>query len=154
MTTKLNRILLIDDSRADNFVHRRRIRQSAITDEVIIKENGREGLDYMSRLLDDGCYPAPDLVFLDLNMPVLNGWEFLDGYEELDDNCKEDIVLIVLTTSVAERDKERARAYDTVDGFLEKPLTIDKLNAVLREYFPDRVAKDAAAPSPSARSGR
>lgn len=146
MPPQIKRILLIDDSRADNFVHQRRIKQTEVAAEVIVKENGQEALSYLTNLSEEGCYPVPELVFLDINMPVMNGWEFLDRYDQIDDDCKNGIVLLILTTSVAERDRQKADDYEVVSGFLEKPLTPAKLEEVVDAHFPGHTDQPATAP--------
>ena len=136
MKRKLARILLIDDSEADNFIHARRIRKANVTDEIVIKENGREALTYLSTRNQGGTdYPQPELVFLDINMPVMNGWEFLDHYEQLAPEQKAGIVVTMLTTSSADTDRRRAEKYREIAAYEEKPLTQDKLLRIIREHF-------------------
>lgn len=137
MAKKLKEILLIDDSRSDNFIHERRIRNMDITDRIIIKSNGREAIDYLDTVLEDDNYPSPDLIFLDINMPVMDGWEFLEEYEKLVEEKKARIILAMLTTSTAPQDKERAKDFNYLSTFITKPLTEQDLKAILSEHFPE-----------------
>lgn len=136
MKTRLSQILLIDDSPSDNFIHARRIKNADIADEVVIRTNGREGLDYLKTLRADKRYHQPELIFLDINMPVMNGWEFLEEYDKLLDNQKAQIVLAMLTTSTAPKDRARAKDYSNLSTFLEKPLTERNLNDIIQKHFP------------------
>ena len=134
---KLGRILLIDDSEADNFIHVRRLSKLQVADEIVVRQHGREGLDYLTTLLPSGHYPRPDLIFLDINMPVLNGWGFLDAYQELPDHQRARVLLAMLTTSMGDLDYERARGYEVLDGHEPKPLHKDNIRALLLEFFPE-----------------
>jgi len=135
MKKKLKRILLIDDSAADNFIHSRRIRKAEVTEEIIVKNNGREALDYLNTVLEDETFPAPELIFLDINMPVMNGWEFLEEYENLLENKKARIVLAMLTTSNSPKDRARAKKFSFLSDFMEKPLTKEVLMGIIEHHF-------------------
>ena len=139
MKQKLQQILLIDDSHSDNFIHERRIRNMNVTEKVVTKYNGREAIDYLNTALSEDIYPAPDLIFLDINMPVMDGWKFLEEYEQLPDEKKARIVLAMLTTSTADQDKERAEKFHQLSKFITKPLTEQDLRVILDEHFPELV---------------
>ena len=79
--------------------------------------------------------PRPDLIFLDINMPAMDGWEFLGIYRTLPAEKKADTVLIMLTTSLNPDDELRTRAIPEVSGFEHKPLNQASLEKVLSKYF-------------------
>ncbi|MEQ9425205.1 MAG: response regulator [Cyclobacteriaceae bacterium] len=79
----------------------------------------------------------PDVIFLDLNMPIINGWEFLNGYLELKEKLSLSSRIYILTSSIDKKDKVRADAVNNVAGFLEKPVTLDKLTDILNNEFPE-----------------
>jgi CheY-like chemotaxis protein len=134
--TKLNNVLLIDDSETDNFIHRRRLERMGIAGTVTVRNNGREGLDYLTTPLPDGAYPHPDLLFLDINMPLLDGWGFLDAYQQLPNDQRARVTVVLITSSIHERDTERAAAYAVIDERMSKPLTIADIERLLGRYFP------------------
>jgi len=126
-------ILLVDDSDADNFLHQRVIKKLGCTNHVETCENGREALDYLEST--KGSEPSrPSLIFLDLNMPAVDGWEFLARYEEADG--RQPPIIVMLTTSHNPDDRTRAEAHPSVSDFLIKPLTKDSLREVLHKFFP------------------
>lgn len=140
MNPPVNHLLLIDDSPADNYIHRRRIAEAALAAKVVVKNNGREALDYLMTPDDTGHRPAPELIFLDINMPVMDGWEFLDHYGRLDAWGPNEPSLFLLTTSVTESDKRRADGIDGLIGYLEKPLTSVQIESVVRRMNPEERA--------------
>ncbi|HAV53914.1 response regulator [Aequorivita vladivostokensis] len=131
---KLKNVLLIDDSESDNFYHARKIKKMGITDNIHICYSGEEALDYLKSELE-GIHPQPTLIFLDINMPGMNGWEFLEEYEQLEVSQKGEVVLTMLSNSIDERDRERAQQYKSVHGFYSKPLNEEYLANILQTYF-------------------
>jgi len=131
---KLKNVLLIDDSESDNFYHSRKIKKLGITDNIHICYSGEEALEYLKSELD-GIHPQPTLIFLDINMPGMNGWEFLEEYEKLELSQQGEVVLTMLSNSIDERDKLRAQKYKSVHGFYSKPLKEDYLTVILESYF-------------------
>lgn len=135
MKRKLKRILLIDDEVADNYYHQMIIEEAKITQKIVAVQNGLEALEYLL-LKENGHCPQPELIFLDINMPKMNGWEFLEEYRKLHKSQKGDTV-IIMTTSMSPFDREKAQNAPEVKEFLEKPLTIELLDEILQKYFAD-----------------
>lgn len=132
---KLKNVLLIDDSESDNFYHERKIRKMGITDNIHICYSGQEALDYLRSELE-GIHPQPTLIFLDINMPGMNGWEFLEQYETLEVAQQGEVVLTMLSNSIDVRDQERAGNFKAVRGYYGKPLSEDYLLSILKQHFP------------------
>lgn len=132
MAPKLNSILLVDDDPATNFVHRFVIKKTKLTEKVTVVENGKEALEYLQSNDDE---PKPNIIFLDINMPIMNGWQFLEEYERLNANTQGDIVLIMLTTSLNPDDLSKANTFTTINGYRNKPLTTKMIEEIVEEYF-------------------
>lgn len=132
----LSNILLVDDDRATNFLNKRLLDKLDITDSINIARNGVEAMDYLRRAMEgQRDFPVPDLILLDLNMPLLNGWEFLEHYSSLPQGFRDAIKVLMLTTSLRQDDIERAAGSRVVSGFLHKPLTPQDVMRVLEENF-------------------
>jgi CheY-like chemotaxis protein len=141
MKKKINCILLIDDDEPTNFLSQMVIEDADCTASIQIATSGEQALNYLT---NSGVYfkemaphPRPDLIFLDINMPAMNGWEFLQKYNELEKGHQGNIVIIMLTTSLNPDDRFKSESIPYVDGFENKPLTEKKLERVLRKYFPE-----------------
>jgi CheY-like chemotaxis protein len=127
MKKKLHSILLVDDNHADNIYHKIVIDEMHAADKVEIVNGGEEALDYLKA-------NEPDLIFLDINMPRMNGWEFLEDYRKQPEH-EHKPVIIVLTTSESPADVEKAKEFKEVSGFKVKPLSEEALNSILEEHF-------------------
>ena len=127
-------ILLVDDDEATNFLHKIMINDAECTEQIHVCKNGKEAIEYLTNSIE-GKYPQPDLIFLDINMPVMNGWEFLEEYQKLNDEQKAKMVLVMLTTSINPDDYEKSKEYPDVAGFRNKPLNTDLLKDIMREHF-------------------
>ena len=131
---KLSCILLIDDDAPTNFYNRKIIEQQACTEHVEVCINAKNGLELLKSKFKDGLPPQPELIFLDLNMPGMDGWEFLDAYEELPSPQKGNVVVVMLTTSVNPDDEKKALEKG-IKGFTIKPLTEAILTKLIEENF-------------------
>ena len=142
MTQKLNCILVIDDDEPTNFFTRIILEEANCCNHIKTVQSGQEALDYMTQSekpgADPNLYPSPDLIFLDINMPAMNGWEFLDEYRKLSIAPQHKIIMVMLTTSLFPEDKAKAGRSPEISGFENKPLTQDKLERILKTYFLDR----------------
>lgn len=133
MRKKLDCILLVDDDPDDNFYHQLIINEMDIVHSIEIAKNGIEALAYLKKEDQN----PPDIIFLDLNMPKMNGWEFLEQYKDLDKSQKPKVLIIILTTSANPEHMEKAKEIQDVTGFETKPLTKEMLSDILNKHFQD-----------------
>lgn len=125
--------MLIDDNPADNLYHRIIIGDMNITERIEVAIDGVEALQFLRKKNQT----PPELIFLDINMPKMNGWEFLEVYKNLSKEQQSRIVIVMLTTSQNPADEEKAKLYDDVACYKTKPLTEEMINEILEKYFSD-----------------
>jgi CheY-like chemotaxis protein len=138
MKQKLNCVLLIDDDEPTNFMSNLVLEEVNCASHIKIMQSGKNALEYLSKSTtkhDDR--PYPELIFLDINMPAMNGWEFLDKYNELNKQVPKKPIIIMLTTSINPDDKLKANKIGLVDGFENKPLTSTMIESLIEKYFND-----------------
>ncbi len=129
MDTKFDRVLLIDDNDIDNFINERMITTSNFSKQVIVKNSAESALDHLRRN-SDSTETLPQVIFLDLNMPVMDGFGFLEEYEKMNDTIKQFCKIIVLSSSISAEDINRASTNQYVVKYLNKPLGEKYLQAV------------------------
>ena len=138
MKKRLKCIMLIDDDEDDNYFHEIVLKKMNIVDQIEIAETGLEALDHLKTETF-----VPDIIFLDINMPGMNGWDFLNEYEKLSLRQKAKTIIIMLSTSISPADKEKAEKMSEITGFQSKPMTQEMLHDILNRYFPDDENKPA-----------
>ena len=132
----LNRILLVDDDEITNLVHKRTIENSGIDVIVDVASNGREALDYLQRR-EKGKTIIPDLILLDINMPEMDGWDFLDKFGEYPAEHRAKIVVVMLTTSMRRDDLSHAVETEDVNKYMYKSLTPERFEEIIARHFPE-----------------
>lgn len=119
-------IILIDDDPINNLINRRLINKLGISPEILEFSEAEKALKYITSTDDN-----KRLILLDINMPVMNGWDFLYAYVELEDRKNESVIM--LSSSIDHQDQQRSRAFNCVQDFIEKPLTREKLARALKK---------------------
>ena len=134
MTNMLKKVLLVDDDSVTLSLCDMVIKRFTFAEEVDKAQNGQEAIDYFNDIVDDSNnsnISVPAIIFLDLNMPVMNGWDFLDefirkGFNKLFPETR----IIVLSSSIDPRDIQRASHYDIIIEFISKPLTLKVIKEI------------------------
>lgn len=116
-----NRILLVDDDPINNLINKRLLGKVELGEIIEEYLDGESALDRIDALSDT----ESSLILLDINMPVINGWEFLDKYNTRFSERNDTI--IILSSSIDFLDRVKAKEYPIVSGFFEKPLSVDKV---------------------------
>jgi CheY-like chemotaxis protein len=133
---KLQCILLVDDDEITNFINHTIIEEMQITEHIEVCENGKIALDYLEKSHLCQTNPSvPSLILLDLNMPVMDGLEFLQAYQSSfpsNERCK---LILTLTTTLLDLDAQAIDKQSVVTDYLEKPLTSEKMEEILKQHF-------------------
>jgi CheY-like chemotaxis protein len=126
-------ILLVDDDRVFNFLSEKVISRLGVARNIQTASNGMEALDIINR--DGGdAVQAPDVIFLDLNMPVMNGFQFLERFNNLNLTDRDKIVIIVVSSSADPRDLDKIKALG-IRYYINKPVTEEAVRNILQEAF-------------------
>lgn len=125
------RIFLIDDDDIFNFVHRRIIERELKQADVAVYNVAREALEQLESMAASN-QELPEFIFLDLNMPDLNGFDFLQALMDAPYEALRQIKIVIVTSSLHDRDVTRAFTYPMVKEFLDKPLEMETIMAILR----------------------
>ena len=133
MSANLNHIVLVDDNETTSFLNNRLLGRLAVANQVSTFARADEAFEQLwVEQAADGT--APDLVFVDLKMPGVSGFEFLELYNALPQSVQEKTVMAVLTTSMHGADTARVAQYPNVE-YLTKPLTEEKMRKLLEKRF-------------------
>jgi CheY-like chemotaxis protein len=133
--TTISCTLLVDDDDTTNFLNQKLLRRMAVTDTVLVAGNGEQALELLHTHCASTTSPTcPNLILLDMKMPRMNGFEFLQQYMQRPLGENPTVIIIMLTTSLNPQDVERMQGLP-IAGYLTKPLTREKLTQVLHDHF-------------------
>ena len=131
-------ILLVEDDEVDIMNVQRAFKKNNILNPLNIAHNGVEALDKLRGTNgEEKINPVPRIIMLDINMPKMNGWEFLEQYKYLDAKQKAKVVIMILTTSANPDDIKKAKEIKELTGYETKPLSEELLMEILNKHFQD-----------------
>ncbi|OUJ69172.1 response regulator [Hymenobacter crusticola] len=127
--------LLVDDDETTNFLNQMLLRRMAVTDTILVAQDGRQALELLHTHCAAGASPTcPALILLDMKMPGMNGVEFLQAYSQRPAEQNPAVVIIMLTTSLNPQDVVKMQGLP-IAGYLTKPLTREKVTTLIQEHF-------------------
>jgi CheY-like chemotaxis protein len=128
---KLSSVMLVDDDSTNNFLNELLLKSLNVTERILVAESGTQALDLIEHSTDPD---EPALILLDVNMPGLNGIQFLEAYRQLPQTQRNATVVIMLTTTMDARDLGRLDELN-IAGLVSKPLTQEKIDGILQLHF-------------------
>ena len=132
MPQNIETICIIDDDSIYINLITKILELKKISKSLLVFKNGKEALDYFQSLVNhDDCKLIPGIILLDLNMPVMDGWEFLDQFAAINEKLPERTSLYVVSSSINLRDIDRAKSIDVVSDYITKPLNLDDFDKIL-----------------------
>ncbi|MEL6673849.1 MAG: response regulator [Bacteroidota bacterium] len=131
----IKRALIIDDDEINNFICVKNMKDLQFAEQASYCLKGQEGLNQLKEMLDSTPEDMPEAIFLDINMPMMNGWEFLEEYKNLAPQFSKEIKLFILTSSVYRKDMERSDTYAEVADYIVKPLDKTKIRNIQEKHF-------------------
>ena len=126
----MSRVFIIDDDTIHQRIAQIMIEKYQLFDEYISFVDAEKAVIFLKENKEIASN-LPDVILLDLNMPVIDGWDFLDQYEDIKNQIAKPIRIFIVTSSVDEKDILKAQRYSTVNGFISKPLSPDIIRSTL-----------------------
>ncbi|MCH4822599.1 response regulator [Gramella lutea] len=135
MGQKVELACIIDDDKIYVNLVKKIIEIKKLSENLLIYKNGKEALDYFKEIMQNTTDEdkLPDIIFLDLNMPVMDGWEFLNEFIKIKNKLNKKITLYVVSSSIDPRDLERAKSFNLVTDYLIKPIELKKFEKIFEK---------------------
>lgn len=132
--TKLSSICIIDDDEIYTFLLKKTLKKINVCNNIKVYVNGADGIEKIKALIENQ-EELPDLIFLDINMPLLDGWEFLDEYKKLKQKIVKRISIYVVSSSISIADIDKAKSHLEVVDFLTKPIEAETLKNICENHL-------------------
>lgn len=135
---RIKKVLVIDDDQINNIIFKKLSVITDFADEVVTYISAVDGLDYLQTLQKNNEEP-PSLIFLDIRMPIVNGWEFLEKFQYFKDQYFKDTSIYMLTSSSDQSDVNKAKNFPIVNDYIVKPLSVEALNEIKEKYQVEQI---------------
>ena len=129
--------MLIDDDKSANYLNEMVIEEAECANHVVLLHSGEDAIRYLGTSALEAQF-CPELIFLDINMPGMDGWEFIEAYRGLESgSCPEAYspFVVMLTSSLNPEDEERAKKIKEISDYRHKPVTIEMIQDILEQNF-------------------
>ena len=132
-TKKIEKVCIIDDDPIFIYGTKRIMAEIDFCEAVVVYENGQDAIDGLNEITANS-EEFPSIIFLDLNMPIMNGWEFLEDFVKIPNHNRDNVIIYIISSSVDPRDLERIKNYTVVNNYILKPITPEDLRSVLQNF--------------------
>ncbi|HRI21461.1 MAG TPA: response regulator [Panacibacter sp.] len=127
---KINTVCIIDDDRIYQLTSIKILERINVANNILVFSDGEKAYNFLSEMVSNEN-ALPDVIFLDVNMPFMDAWQFLDAFTALKPKLAKDITIYVISSSISEMDVERAKSIEAVKDYFVKPITLDQYAKML-----------------------
>ena len=136
MRKKVENVCIIDDDLIYQFLAKEEIEYTNLVGKIMFFDDGEKALNFIKTVLDnDEISALPDVIFLDINMPIMDGWQFLEEYIQLKPRIGKKIVIYIVSSSIDMRDLDRARSISDISDYIIKPISNQRLVNIFTELL-------------------
>lgn len=128
---KIDTTCIIDDDPIFVYGTKRVMKEVDFTEKIVVYNNGQDAIDGLTETINNGDN-IPPVVFLDLNMPIMNGWEFLEEFNKLPEEAIAGVTIYIVSSSIDPRDLEKVKQFNVVNNYIVKPVTPKDLEAIMQ----------------------
>lgn len=132
---QIQQVCVIDDDEIYMYLIRKSLAALDLEHTIHSYSNGSEALKGLTSLVENQT-PFPEIIFLDINMPIMDGWEFLNAFREIQSKLTNKIPIYIISSSIAAEDKEKAKLYPEIIGYLSKPVELETLASIIKQEDP------------------
>lgn len=131
--SQFSTVMLVDDNEIDNFINQKMIEGCNFAEKVYVHTSGRSALEFLQNIERNKDFPReliPQVIFLDISMPIMDGFQFVDEFRKLSPQITKDVKIMLLTSSINPLDQQKSTAISHITNYMNKPLTKEHLSKI------------------------